>query len=488
MRSPLRTIVIVGAGFCGTALATQLLRTSQRAPLRIVLIERRQFARGAAYGRTGFPHLLNVPAGRMSANPLDALEFVAYARRRAGNAQPEDFLPRELYGEYLEASLAAAEIAAASQAQLERIHDQVIAIERPPRSGRLQLHLEGGGYIEGDCVVLAPGNPAPAQLPGQDTLRAARYVNDPWASPLRFRANESLLLVGTGLTMADMAVAATRAAGGVQLHALSRHGLLPAAQTHASRAHEAPDYPALLRAASASLTQLVHQVRSRAEDAELSGGDWRDVITGVRDIAPAVWARLRPSERRRFLRHVRAYWDVHRHRLALDTWASLQQLRRDGALEVHAGRLLELRPCGKRVRVLWRPRGERQAESLTVDRVINCTGPDYDLARTRDRLLRSLLAQGLVQRDPLGVGLVTASNGAVVDASGRTAANLYYLGPMLRAMTWESTAVAELREHAAHLAHHLSAERQPPRATLRHDPQRLIPRPHLSSDPQLPLH
>ena len=86
-----------------------------------------------------------------------------------------------------------------------------------------------------------------------------------------------------------------------------------------------------------------------------------------------------------------------------------------------------------------------ESQTLLVDRVVNCTGPDYDLRRTRQPLWRSLLAQGLACPDPLGVGLVTDEFGALTDASGHGAANLYYVGPMLRATHWETTAVPELR-------------------------------------------
>jgi uncharacterized NAD(P)/FAD-binding protein YdhS len=274
----------------------------------------------------------------------------------------------------------------------------------------------------------------------------------------------------------------------VHLHALSRHGLLPAPQTDTARAHETPDCAAVLRAASISLTQLVRAVRTLAQDAERKGDDWRDVISAVREHVPAIWARLAASERRRFLRHVRTVWDVHRHRLAGPTWTQLQELRRAGELQVHAGRILSMQCAGKRVRVSWQARGNNAPEYLTVDRVINCTGPDYDLTRTRERLLRSLLAQGLVQRDPLGLGLLTNAHGAVIDATGREAANLYYVGPMLRATHWESTAAAELRGHAVRLARHLSEERHTLRAPANADSHLFIRRAGLPQDAGLPVH
>ena len=105
----------------------------------------------------------------------------------------------------------------------------------------------------------------------------------------------------------------------------------------------------------------------------------------------------------------------------------------------------------------WRPRGRTEIQTMLVDRVINCTGADYNPLRSRDRLMRSLLGQGLAVPDSLRLGLRTGAHGAVIDSRNRLASNLYYIGPMLRADHWECTAAQELRGHAERLAHHLAA-------------------------------
>ena len=164
--SPARTILIVGAGFSGTAVAIHLLRLPHPGPLRIVLVERAQMARGVAYARRAEPYLLNVPAGRMSASSVDPAQFLAYAQRTLPNARAEDFLPRELYGQYLEASLLSAAQASPPHVRLERVHGEVVAMERDRRTSRIEVYLDGGGSITAHTVVLAPGNPAPAALAG----------------------------------------------------------------------------------------------------------------------------------------------------------------------------------------------------------------------------------------------------------------------------------------------------------------------------------
>jgi uncharacterized NAD(P)/FAD-binding protein YdhS len=166
-------------------------------------------------------------------------------------------------------------------------------------------------------------------------------------------------------------------------------------------------------------------------------------------------SKLPLRERRRFLRHVKVYWDIHRHRLPPSARASLDELRQTQRLIVHAGRLVQLEPEGNRVRVTWRARGQEQTSVLVVDRVLNCTGPNYRCGSSRDPLLRNLVANGLIQPDELDTGLRTAASGRVLNLMGRPTRGLYYVGPMLRADHWEATAVQELREHAERLAQQL---------------------------------
>ena len=455
-----RTIVIVGAGFSGTAVAINLLRLSYWRPVRIVLVERgEQMARGAAYADRAYNYLLNVPAGRMSMNSRDPLEFLKFAQRRNPSATEDDFLPRALYGEYLESVLANAELSSPAHVQLHKVHGEVCGIERTGNTSSFRVELDDKTTFIADDVVLALGNPPPANLPGTSAIKdSPRYIAEPWHAPSTFKPGESVLVIGTGLTMADTVIAGNDAAGGqATFHAISRHGLVPPIQTafrHAAGC-DGNDGP-LLRAAAVSARRLFRVVRELTEDVQSRGGDWREAITRVRTLAPALWQRLPLRERKRFLRHARPYWDVHRHRLPTETLAKLNHMRRANQLNVHAGRILRFELVGEKIRVSWRARGGSEIQTLLVDRVVNCTGADYNLARSRDTLTRSLLEQGLVASDALGLGLRTSTHSAVIDSRSRVANNLYYIGPMLRADHWECTAAQELRVHAERLALHLA--------------------------------
>lgn len=461
--SPQRTIVIVGAGFSGTLVAANLLRSQHWATTQIVLVERStSVARGKAYANREYAYLLNVPAGRMSADPSSPLDFLSFAQQRIPDATAEDFLPRALYGQYLEATLLDAEVSAPPHVQFDRVRGEVHAIEKIGDPSGYRLRLADHSTLHADDVVLALGNPPPAPLPCTEqlpgTVGPQQYVSDPWAQPLKFSPGETVLLVGTGLTMVDVATAAATSSNEqAVIHSISRRGLVPPSQTQFSHSACKGDSATMLRAASFSALTLFRAVRELAAETEQRGGDWREAVTFIRNIAPALWQRLPAREKRRMLRHVRPYWDVHRHRLPSETLAKLKRLRDRQKLHVHAGRLLGFEAAGSQIRVTWRARGADEPQALLVDRVVNCTGPDYNVRRSHDPLMRSLLAQGLAAPDPLNLGIRTGSYGALVDAQGRASTNLFYVGPMLRADHWEATAAQELRGHAERLASYLSA-------------------------------
>jgi uncharacterized NAD(P)/FAD-binding protein YdhS len=452
-----QTIVIVGAGFCGSVLASNLLRRPPACETHIVLIERgTSIARGVAYATHEVPYILNVPTGRLSVDPEDPLQFLRFVRQSQPDADAEDFVPRALYGDYLQETLDQAESAAAPHATFSRRFGEVTRISRTTGDAPLLVHFDGRESVPAHRVVLALGNPPPAVHPwARGLLHHPAYFQDPWRVPKSFRADQSVLIVGTGLTMVDVALALSLEGGQVPLvRSISRHGLLPLGQT-IFRPHAAQDEGEALLSDVSSVRRLMSRSRELARKVEAMGGDWREVVTCIRHIAPELWKRLPEGERRRFLRHVQSYWDVHRHRIPPRMAARIEHMRESGRLKIYAGRIRELVPEGDELRVMWRRRGSREIESFAVNAVINATGPDYVLKRSRDPLFQSLKATGLIAEDPLSLGLRTARFGACVSADGVASAHLFYLGPMLRADHWEATAAPELRAHAERLSKYL---------------------------------
>lgn len=430
---PLRahTIVIIGAGFSGTVLAANLLRSRIAIPTRIVLVERRaQVGRGVAYAARTYPFLLNVPAGRMSASAENPLQLVAFARSRLPDVDAGTYLPRQLYGEYLQHMLNDAERAAPQYVRLERIHGEATAIHPIERTGPVIVDVAKRRWLA-DQVVLACGDPpAIGRAYATDVSTHPGYVRDPYENECTRAADDAVLLIGTGLTMVDVALAAVAKKPSVRLIALSRHGLLPVVQGDTR--------PQVLDAAldlqrhfdSSSVRGLLSAARSLAQTVERRGGDWREVLMRMRDLAPKLWRNLSEIERRRFIRHARVYWDVHRHRMPIAIAEQVLSLQRSRQLQVRAGCIQQLRADGNRIAAMWRPRGRRDTQDLRVDRVVDCSGADGRLESTNDILLRYLIDAGLASPDPTGLGLRTGQYGALVDADGKSAKRLFYLGPM----------------------------------------------------------
>jgi uncharacterized NAD(P)/FAD-binding protein YdhS len=451
------TLVIVGAGFSGTVLAANLLRRPPPAATDIVLIERGPaMGRGVAYAARDFPYLLNVPAARLSADSKDPLQFLRFARRRLPAADGEDFLPRALYGDYLQDVLLQAEASAPASTRLLRVFGEVRNIAPGGAAKPFAVELAGGAPIPADRVILALGNPPPPLLPWAAAVRNHRaYRHDPWDLPKNLTERHSVLIVGNGLTMTDVAMTlAQDASRAPALHTVSRRGLVPLSQTAFRPSALRGDGESVLARAD-SIRGVLEVTRELTREVQKRGGDWREVVTFIRNLAPALWRRLPLLEQRRFVRHLQAHWDVHRHRLPPQLSEHLAYLRSSGKLQVNAGRIHAVTAVGDRLRVDWRGRGG-EAKVLTVDLLVNATGPDYSLRRSADPLLNSLRTAGLVSEDALDLGLRTAEHGVCVDTEGAPSPHLYYLGPMLRADHWEATAATELRDHAERLAAHLA--------------------------------
>lgn len=455
----MRTVVIIGAGFSGTAMAVHLLRQA-RAPLRIVLVDDRpEIAAGLAYSPEQRDCLLNVPAGQMSLDASRPGELVDFAVRQGLQVAAHDFLSRALYGRYLCASLQDA--IESAQVECARIWGRVTRlVQLHNRARSWRVDLDDGHLILADEVVLATGNPRPARPAALQAVRGTwGYVHDPWGSwpqERPDRAPRRVLLLGTGLTMADVALRlAMRGPEPPELLALSPRGYLPQPQSDFDRALLLTDAVATLRASGGSLRKLVRIVRALSQQVIGMGGDWREVVNSVRKVAPELWLDLGIADRRRFLRHVRPIWDVHRHRLPPAAAQELQRMREGGRLTVLAGNLASARATRSGIEVTWRPRGSQRLQRCVVGRIFNCTGPDYRPAQSDNVLVQSLLASGLIAPDRLELGIRVTADGEVVGADSRIVKGLYYIGPWLRARDWEATAVPELREHGRRLAERL---------------------------------
>jgi uncharacterized NAD(P)/FAD-binding protein YdhS len=467
----MQTVVIVGAGFTGAMTAIHLAQLAAAANfppasagsgiLRIVLIERSgRFGRGSAYGTSCGAHLLNVPAGRMSAFADRPDHFLEWVGRRDSAAEGGSFVPRMWYGEYLEELLSqpSLDIVGGPGGGVERVAAEVLAIEpAAEREGGGTLHLSDGASLAADRIVLALGNFAPADplaaVADEQITSDSRYAADPWRCDWQTGLDPAapVLLIGTGLTMVDMALALRERGHTGSIHAISRRGLLPQPHRTPPKRHHLPA-PATMDLWPSTALGMLRGLRREVERAGRRGINWREVVTSIRDQTPALWQRLSEQERRRFLNHLRAFWETHRHRTAPEAAAAITEMRRAGQLRVLAGRIVACTAPSDALRITIRPRGREDVISLHCERIINCTGPRTDLSRIDEPLVRDLLGHGLIRADGLGLGLDASEDGAVIGAGGRASTWLYAAGPLRKPHLWETTAVPELRVQAREVA------------------------------------
>jgi uncharacterized NAD(P)/FAD-binding protein YdhS len=463
------TVAIVGGGASGSLVAAQLLRRHHRGGLRVVLIERRdRLGRGIAYSTDNPQHRLNVPAGQMGALPRDAGHFVRWARAHGEEIGAADFAPRGLYGEYLSSVLDNAERSALPGVELDRRRDEAVAMTVVEGSDptRMVVQLASGATAVAHHLVLALGNLPPATPPGADPeLLASRlYERDPWDPdlPARAAADEKVLLVGTGLTMVDVALALGEGERPGTILAISRNGLLP---TRHRRGLAPPNRWFELPPTELRLAELVGRIESEIASAEQNGADWREVIDALRPYTNRIWRRLSEEDREEFVRHLARRWDVARHRMAPEIARTLEVMRAEGRLRLARGSLESMRPRDLDVEVTM-ALGEGESTRFRVDRVVNCTGPTLDLGRAGEPLLERLLADGRVRPGPLGLGLDHDSRGVLIDSGGAPSTLLSTIGPMRKGRLWETTAMPEIRAQALELADQITASMEASSARL----------------------
>jgi uncharacterized NAD(P)/FAD-binding protein YdhS len=420
-------VAVVGGGAAG---ALQALHLKQAGVGPVTLIERaRTPGRGVAYSTTRPEHLLNVPARRMSAFNEDPDHFTRWFAARVGGGA-EDFAPRMAYGNYLSELLAEAEIAAVRGEAID-VTDKVL--------------LSDGREIEADAVVLAPGNFKPATPRGIDTAAlGGLWIDDPWSRGIAdgLGPSDIVLLLGTGLTAVDAALTLEATGFAGRIVALSRRGLAP--RVHGPRepmVAPGEDLPP-------SCVAMLRRVREIG---------WRSAVHELRTVTQTLWGAADGEERGRFLRHLRPWWDVHRHKVAPAVGATIDAMQGAAKLAVAAGKLVSADADGDRAVVRFRARGKDDVETLLAARIVNCTGPEMDIARAGEPLLDALTSAGRIRPDALKIGIDVDQDCRTIDAAGQACERLYAIGPVTRGTFWESVAVPDIRVQAARVAERIAA-------------------------------
>lgn len=437
-------IVVVGCGASGVIAAANLARALGQAGDVLVVERGGAPGLGLAYATRDPNHLLNVRAANMSAFPNDPDHFVRWLQKRgpdfgAGGVTPFCFVERRVYGAYLGDLFEGA-----TMDGVQLIDAGAVRIE-PWRDG-VEVQLDDGTSIVADAVVLATGHdPKPPRQDG---------VADAWTPGALdgVGRDDEVIVIGTGLTMIDTVLSLDSRGHRGPIRAISRRGLLSA--VHA--AVEPRPIPASAIPFGAPLSQLLHCLRRHAADAAASGADWRSTVDALRPHTRRLWQAMSTDQRRRFLRHARAWWDVHRHRMAPAIARRIEALRETGRLEIVTGRVLGAAPGPDGTELRVRLRGAQADTRLVARRVIDATGLPCGPFASPNPVIAHLVEDGHARPAPLGFGLDLADDAALIARDGQVSDRLFAVGPLGRAAFWEIIAIPDIRQQCADLAEDLA--------------------------------
>jgi uncharacterized NAD(P)/FAD-binding protein YdhS len=452
-------ILIIGGGLSGAMLAAQLLK--QPGARRLLVVEpRAELGRGEAYSATELGHTLNGNAARMSVDPDNSDDLTQWltAHIEAGG-WPESaeqgvpiaelFPPRGLFGVYARQRLAEAQLIGARYgSQLVHLQDEAVDVQVTEYGVRVKL-AKGPECIARQ-VVLATGMFAAARTPQMDRAPGAALTFDPWdvAALKRLDPQARVLIVGSGLTMVDAVASLDQAGHRGPIEVFSRHGLLPQVR------RQPPAWRDFLTEQPHLITplQVMGELRRQCKQAMAEGVDWQAPLDTVRVHIARLWSQASERHQRQFVRHVRPWWESHHHRSPPQGGALLAQRLEEGRLHIHAATLQRIESDGQTVSLVLKRRGEGGESRVTGQALINSTGIVYDWRKVDRPLPRQLLARGLVQPGPLALGIAAQPDGAVLDTTGTPSPRLFAMGPPLRGLWWESTAVTDVALQSKALA------------------------------------
>lgn len=434
------SVTIIGGGASGVLLAAHLLRDPD-ADIRVTLLERRgQFGQGVAYSASQRDHKVNVPARGMSAFSDDPDHFWRWlqARNYPSPTGSWVFVPRRLYGVYLEHVLG--EAARLRPGRLV-VHAEEAVSVRQTGTG-VETVLDNGASIVSRHAVLAVGHETqPARGRG-----IAVRVGSEGDTPLD--PDVPVMILGSGLSMVDTWLSLAQAEHRGPILVVSRNGFLP-------KGHR--DVPPLQIDAAevpfgTNLPSFMAWFRALVAETEANGGDWRSVIDGLRPYNQRIWQSWTEPTKRQALRHLRPWWNIHRHRLPPEQHDRLSAAVAGGQVELIAAEFVGIERHGEGVRATIRPRGRQERQVLDIARVYDCGGVTVDVETSSNPVIGDLIANGTGRPDPLHIGLDVDENCFVIAGDGAVSRHLLAVGPLTRGRFFEIEAVPDIRRQCAEIA------------------------------------
>ncbi|MCG6149259.1 FAD/NAD(P)-binding protein [Leptospira levettii] len=448
------SVAIVGAGLSGSLLAINLLKKTFDGKIDIFLIEssKKRFGRGVAYSPNSIYQKLNVPAKGMSLFPENPNHFVDWWKSNEKNYfylgesyDENSFFPRFIFGDYLESTLNSNIQTKSSNKEFFTINDEVVDASKI--ESQWKIKLSSGAELIVDNLILATGNipPGNPNYLSNEVLDNKRYLHNPWDDSLfeSIQLNETLGILGSGLSMVDVIMTLKRKNFQGKIVSFSRSGKLP-------KVHSIPDHlnPTPFPELFGNVNDDVNKIRNWLR--ENDGLSDVNLMNVIRPYTSVIWKSWDSKSQRRFIRHVRPYWESFRHRIPSESMAIISEWIQLGKLTFLKARIQSSR-LEKETIEITTLEPHSKFGSYRFDRLINCTGPDTKLKEVKSDLYTNLMKKGYIIQSENGIGFVTGNLGQVKSKEGKFLENLYCLGPLRKNELWESTALREIRDQVNEL-------------------------------------
>lgn len=454
-KTPRPVIAIIGGGFSGGGVAWHLASTFSIAGPRIVVFEpREKLGTGLAYDTIDPVHRINVPATKMSLDPSRPEHFVEWIG--ASNAVDGDmdvyaadgqlFPRRQVFGNYVNAQIRPF----VESGRIEHRRERVVKVDRTAHGWRIDS--ETGVTLQADVVVIATSHPAPSAPPALASMLEGhpRFVPDATVPDALkpIRDDDTVLLVGNGLTSADVIASLVGQGHNGKITAISRRGLR--SRGHAPKVQDQHGDFTTRPIHSARL--LTRRIREAIKEASLFDVSWHSVLDAVRAQALPIWQNLPVSERRRVVRHLRPFWDVHRFRIAPQVENAIDKAIALSRLEVLAASVAAVSYHDGRVRCALRLARGHGTMIRDFDAIVVTTGPAHGGILDSQPFLARLKADGLIHSDPARLGIACDLHSRALDADDHPVGGLYIAGPLARGTFGELMGLPQVAEHAAAVA------------------------------------
>ena len=175
----------------------------------------------------------------------------------------------------------------------------------------------------------------------------------------------------------------------------------------------------------------LHALRAEIARVEAGGGLWYQPFDDMRDAVWRLWPTLPAQEKRRVLRQLRTWYDVHRYRSPPQNQELVDAAVAEGRIRFIAARLQAVSAAdeGRGIAVSWKRPGAELAQTQSFDAVINCTGLDALAALSANPFLVSAMQGGRLRRDACAMGFGVDEQCCAVAADGTAQPAVRVVGP-----------------------------------------------------------